>query len=127
MISMIKKFSVTNELKQVIVVRADLKLSKGKLAVQAAHAAIDAMLKMQKFNEEWVNLWLSQGMKKSILKIENEKKLLELFNSIKKELPAALIKDAGLTELKPNTITCFGVGPAPSILIDKFTKQLKLI
>lgn len=126
---MIKKMLKLNssELKQAIIVRNDLKLSKGKLAVQVSHASIDAMLKIQEFNESWVKAWLKDGMKKIVLKVENEKKLLELFKTIKKELPVSLIKDAGLTQLKPDTITCISVGPAPQNLIDKFTKKLKLL
>jgi len=115
------------KLKQVIVVRQDLRLSKGKLAVQTAHAAVDALQKMELENADWVKQWKEQRQEKIVLKIENEEKLLELFEEIKKKFPPALIKDAGLTQLKPGTTTCFGVGPVPEKEINVFTKHLKLV
>ncbi len=118
---------MAEKLKQVIVVRQDLGLSKGKLAAQAAHASVNALEKIQIKNEEWVKEWKEQGQEKIVLKIENEQKLLELFESVKQKFPAALIKDAGLTQLKPGTTTCFGVGPVPENEINAFTKNLKLV
>ena len=110
------------KLKQVIVVRKDLKLSKGKLAAQVAHASITAADK-SKFKDKWLN----EGQKKVILKVENLDKLLRLYETAKsKKLPTAIVKDAGLTHLPPGTITCIGIGPAPEEKIDKITGKLKL-
>ena len=55
------------ELKQVIVVRQDLKLPAGKLAAQVAHASIGAI---HKANQEKQKQWMKQGMKKVVLKVD---------------------------------------------------------
>lgn len=116
------------EYKQVIVVRTDLKMSKGKLAAQVAHAAVSALLETLKEHKEWVNEWIKQGQKKVILRVESEKELLDIYERAKiKQLPVALIIDAGRTELQPGTKTCVGIGPASSKRIDEVTGELKLL
>jgi len=115
------------ELKQVIVVRTDLKMGKGKIAAQCAHASLSALEKTRQENPAWAEEWMEQGQKKVVLKVSDKKELLELFEQIKKNLPAALIKDAGLTQIKNGDITCIGIGPAPEAEIDKFTSKLKLL
>jgi PTH2 family peptidyl-tRNA hydrolase len=116
----------SQELKQVIVVRTDLKMGKGKLAAQVAHASLQAFLNCK--NEEWKRLWLDSGAKKVVLKVKSLKELLEIYQKAKAAgLPVALIIDAGRTQLEPGTITCVGIGPAPSKLIDPITGHLKLL
>ena len=110
-------------LKQVIVVRKDLKLSKGKLATQVAHAALLAADK-SKLREEWKK----EGQKKIVLWCDNLKELFFLYETARNfNLPCALVSDAGLTEVEPGTKTCLGIGPAPEEKIDKITGNLKLI
>ncbi|MGB9635961.1 MAG: peptidyl-tRNA hydrolase Pth2 [Thermoplasmata archaeon] len=114
--------------KQVIVVRRDLRLSKGKLAVQVAHAAVTAAEYGRKEQKEWFELWFNEGQKKVVVEVENLEMLISCYELAKKEgIPSALIKDAGLTEIPPGTITCVGIGPAPSELVDRITGKLKLL
>lgn len=115
------------ELKQVIVVRGDLKMGKGKIAAQCAHAAIEAMLKTKEKSPENVDAWLEQGMPKVVLKISSEREMLELFQRMKKNLPCALITDAGRTQIKTGTKTCFGCGPVPASELEPFIKEMKLL
>jgi peptidyl-tRNA hydrolase, PTH2 family len=111
------------ELKQVIVVRSDLKLDKGKLAGQVAHAAVSAAEKSR-----WKKDWLAIGQKKSVLKCADLEELLSIYERAKRAgLPAELISDAGRTQIPAGTTTCVGIGPAPEDLIDKFTGNLKLL
>ncbi len=111
--------------KQVILVRKDLKLSKGKMAAQVAHAALNAYKKALKSNKEWVKKWESEGEKKVVLGVSNLEELLGLYHKV--ELPKALITDAGHTELPPGTVTCAGFGPAPEEELDKYFGHLKLM
>ena len=112
------------ELKQAIILRSDLKMGKGKAAAQAAHASISAI---DKADKDTVSAWKAQGMKKVVLKVQSEKELLELFMSAKRELPCALIHDAGLTQIESGSATAVGIGPAEESKINKFTKELKLL
>ncbi|MCK5473947.1 MAG: peptidyl-tRNA hydrolase Pth2 [Candidatus Aenigmarchaeota archaeon] len=111
-------------MKQVIIVRRDLNLSKGKMSAQVAHASVSAYKKADKKDAE---MWELEGQKKVILKIAGEKELLEIFMKAKKEkIPYALIKDAGRTEIPEGTITCVGLGPTDSDKIDTVAGHLKL-
>lgn len=112
-------------MKQAIILRKDVKMSVGKQISQACHASIAAFLKSKTQEREE---WISEGMKKIILKVSNEKELMNLFKSAKKEkLSSELIYDAGLTQVKPRTLTALGIGPADDRKIDKITGKLKLL
>ena len=109
--------------KQALVVRADLGMGKGKIAVQAAHAAVTAADK-----SEYKKAWLDEGQKKTVLKVNGEKELLAILQSARElGLPTSLIQDAGLTQIASGTKTAVGIGPAPEKEIDKVTLELKLI
>ena len=112
-------------MKQAIVVRTDLKMGKGKIASQCAHASVASFLKARKNNRE---RWLREGMKKVILKVKSKTDLTNLHKLAKKEkLPSVLISDRGLTQIKSGTVTCLGIGPASERKIDKITGKLKLL
>lgn len=115
------------EYKMVILVRRDLKISEGKLAVQVAHAAVNCALEAKRTNTKWFSKWNAEGQKKVVLKIEDEKELREYERMANaKDLVACTIQDAGLTEVPPGTTTCMGIGPAPEHLIDGLTGDLPL-
>ena len=115
-------------LKQVIVVRVDLDMSKGKVAVQAAHAAVSAALTAMKHYPDWFREWLDSGQKKVVLKVSSERELIDIYEKARNSgLPAVVIADAGLTELPPGTITAVGIGPAPDERIDRITGHLKTL
>jgi len=116
------------EFKQVIVVRADIQMSKGKLAAQVAHAAVDSTLRTLEVKPEWVRVWLQQGQKKVVLRCESAEELIKIAQKANElGLVASVIYDAGRTELEPGTLTAVGIGPAPSSVIDKVTGDLKLL
>jgi len=116
------------EYKQVIVFRADLKLSKGKMAAQAGHAAVSAAEEARKRHRSWWEAWLYEGQRKIAVKVKDEKELLELEEAAKDlGLPNALIVDRGLTEIPPETVTCLGIGPAPEEQMDRLTGKLPLL
>lgn len=113
--------------KMAIVVRDDLKLSKGKLSAQVAHAAVSCAIKSEK-NNKYFSEWFSEGQKKVVLKIDDLDSLIRVFNEAKSVgLTTELIKDAGLTEIPPGTITVLGIGPAPESEIDKVVGNLRLL
>ena len=115
-------------MKQAIIMRQDLKMSKGKTAVQVAHAAVSSYIETYKVKKEWAEKWIEEGQKKIVLKVNSLDELMEIKNKVEKEgIPNSLIIDAGLTELEPGTITCLGIGPCPCELIDKIISHLKLL
>ena len=113
--------------KQVIVVRTDLNMGKGKIAAQCAHASVSALEKAERENPEAVSEWKETGQQKTVLKVVGKKELLELFENVKKLFPTALIRDAGLTQIAEGETTCIGIGPAEEREIDKYTGKLKLL
>ena len=116
------------EYKQVIVFRSDLKLSKGKIASQAGHAAVSAAEEARKHHRRWWEAWAREGQCKIAVKVKSEKELLELEEQTKElALPNALIVDRGLTEIPEGTVTCLGIGPAPAEKVDRLTGKLKLL
>jgi len=113
--------------KQVIVVREDLKMSPGKLAVQVAHGSIAAAERARNERKEWLKAWLAEGQKKVVVKAE-EDELHELRDQAAGlGIPNELIQDAGLTELPPGTTTVLAIGPAPNELVDRITRNLPLL
>jgi len=114
-----------SEYKQVILLRMDLKLPKGKACSQVAHAAVEAVLRS---NKESVKAWRSEGMKKVVLKIADLQELYFYEQEAKKlNLVTAVITDAGHTVVAPGTTTCMAIGPDIDSKIDKVTKELKIL
>lgn len=111
--------------KQVIVIRKDIKMGKGKMIAHCIHAAIGAM---QKADEDVVDAWNEEGGKKVVLKIKDLKSLNDVYKKAKAaEVSLFLVRDAGLTQLKKGTATCVGIGPDDSKKIDRITGKLKLL
>jgi peptidyl-tRNA hydrolase, PTH2 family len=114
-------------IKQAIIIRSDLGMGKGKLAGQTAHASVSAYNIARAKDRDAAREWEEEGQKKIVLKVQSEGELLELYEKMKREIPCALIRDAGKTQLEPGTLTCFGAGPADEAVINKYTKELKLL
>lgn len=112
-------------MKQVIVVNESLKLPRGKLAAQVAHAAVHALLYA---SPEAQRAWLQEGMPKVVLRGDSDEELLELEKQAAQlGLPCGLIRDAGRTVVAAGTITCIGLGPAEASVIDQLTGAKSLL
>lgn len=136
-----------SEVKQVIVVRKDLKMRKGKLAAQVAHASmavlLDGMANMYYVNDDvivndkslhlrqdepWYE-WINGSFVKIVLYVEFEDAIHALANRCHfMKIPCAVITDAGKTEFHGEpTVTCIAIGPDYSEKIDKITGDLPLL
>jgi len=114
--------------KLAIVVRKDLKMAKGKIAAQASHASVMASEVARKRYGKWWKSWLRDGQCKVALKVGSETELNRLRDEAEETgLPTVVVTDMGLTQVPPGTTTCIGIGPAPSELVDKITKDLPLL
>ena len=113
-------------MKQVIIMRKDLNMRKGKMVAQGAHASIGSMLAAP---EASVEAWRGgfNGVKICV-GVDSEKELVDLYHLAKMAgLPTYLVLDIGKTEFKEPTYTAVGIGPAENEEIDKITSQLKLL
>lgn len=135
--------------KQVIVMRTDLNMRKGKMAVQAAHAAIGSVFEQnispvmerrfprlfryfisssEEFERQMFWYWYENGMPKICVGIPSEEGLIDVISKAKNlGLRVTTVKDAGLTELESGTLTCCAIGPNTIEMIDKVTGGLKLL
>ncbi len=111
--------------KQVIAVRKDLKLSRGKLAAQAAHASLDAY---RRADGKVRQAWEQEGSKKVVVGVDGLRELEELHRKARTfRFPCALIRDAGRTEVEPGTVTALGIGPVRESDADRLTGNLKML
>ena len=114
-----------DEIKFVVVVRKDLGMECGKIASQVGHACSSVVYD----NFNYVHKWINNGnQRKSILKVKSEQELIELIKKAKVlNILTTVIRDAGKTQVDPNTLTCCGFGPDISSKLDKLTGHLKLL
>jgi len=112
-------------MKQVIVVNEALRLPRGKLAAQVAHAAVASLLHTDAASQR---AWFEVGMPKIVLACESLAELLALEAKARAAgLPCALIQDAGRTVIAAGTQTCLGIGPASTEALSAITGELKLV
>lgn len=135
--------------KQMIVMRRDLKMRKGKIAAQAGHACVTAVLaalaREQRLgqvqaDETGVVLtqdgqsatplseWFVRGVAKVCVYVDSEEELLEIDRKAKAAgILSALICDSGLTEFHGQpTYTCLAFEPALPEKVDPITGELPL-
>lgn len=119
--------------KQVVVIRKDLKMRRGKECAQVAHASSYWMMeKLRKCYEQdkapamtdacWK--WISDGkFKKIVLQVDSEEQLDEIHRlCVERDLIVHLIVDSGLTEFNGvPTKTCLAIGPDQEEDIDAIT------
>lgn len=111
--------------KQMIVIRKDLNMSLGKSIAQSCHACLGSY---QKTSEAIKKVWKGEGEKKVVLEVNSKKEIIELHKKAKElEISCFLVKDAGLTELDPGTVTALGIGPEKEEIINKVTGSVKLL
>lgn len=114
-------------IKQVIVVRTDLEMGKGKIAAQVGHACVLGAEHVRKSHPSWFDEWWG-GQEKVVVKVQSLKELEEIKRqAIDLDLPWSEVTDAGHTQIAPGTTTCISIGPAPENLVDKITGNLKLL
>lgn len=131
--------------KQVIVMRKDLNMRKGKMVAQGSHASLKVFFdKMQKEpdRESWsgdawysfyarptMQEWIDGIFTKICVSVDSEQELIDIYNKANEaNLPCSMIEDAGLTEFNGVvTKTCIAIGPAKAEDIDKITGHLKLL
>ncbi len=96
-------------MKMVFVVRTDLGMKKGKIAAQCGHACLAAY---ERAHPDDIRRWKAAGQPKIALKCADEDALLALFAKCRSHaIPAAVIRDAGHTQVPEGSTTVLGIGP----------------
>jgi len=123
--------------KQVIVIRKDLKMRRGKEIAQGCHASLGAILGQMTREGDTMVLdltdprlapWITGRFKKITVTVNSEQELIELYEKAKSSnIICSLIQDAGLTEFAGvKTLTTVAIGPDRSDKIDSVTGLLPL-
>lgn len=119
------EYQKMNDHKMVLVVNGSLKMTTGKIISQCCHACLGVYSKASSKSKK---IWERQGQPKIVLKCENEDILFSLEQqAIKHKIPYYIVYDAGLTQVKRDSVTVCALGPAPCQTIDMLTKNLKLL
>lgn len=113
------------ELKQVILVRLDLNMGKGKTSAQCVHAGIGASDDAKTKDPAMWKAWHENLEKVVVLASTLEQIRVAMAEVENLKLPYKLMIDAGLTEIEAHTITCLAIGPAQAEIIDKVTGTLE--
>ena len=144
------------DIKQVIVIRKDLNMRKGKMCAQASHASMavifnymypnyqsskkeieEGFLETHKFCihlpkgeiGDNIKTWMTGMFKKIVVGVDSLAELVNVYQAAKAAgLPCSIIEDKGLTEFGGQiTITACAIGPASSEKIDSITGNLTLL
>ena len=127
-----------SKVKQVILIRRDLKMRRGKEIAQGSHASGEFLLSKvrQSVESSLISLelkdvekhWIKEGMAKICLKVNSEEQLHALHKeALAKGLESHLIRDSGRTEFSGQpTYTACAIGPDYAKEIDSITKDLTL-
>lgn len=132
------------DIKQMIVMRKDLNMRKGKIAAQASHASLSAVIKtslkegidfeldenncIAMRGNSYLANWLKDSFKKVCVYVNSEEELLDIYDQgLENGFIVSLVRDSGLTEFhNVPTCTCLAFEPLPANLIDKITGNLPL-
>lgn len=120
------------KIKQVIIMRRDLDMSKGKMIAQAAHAVLGVMKKvldMRYAEYSYMTEWVATGQTTICVGVDSLEELIQCYNlGLRYGFISALVTDSGLTEFNYQpTTTCLAFEPLPADEIDKITGELKLL
>ncbi|MEZ6042636.1 MAG: aminoacyl-tRNA hydrolase [Planctomycetaceae bacterium] len=128
---------VTTKIKQVICMRHDLKMRRGKQIAQGAHASMSfichrlregASVSLNDFSDV-ERAWLTGAFAKVCCRVDSEDELMKIHDeAIAAGLEVHLITDSGKTEFHGvPTRTCLAIGPDDAEKIDEITGHLQLL
>ena len=123
------------KIKQVILIRKDLKMRRGKEIAQGSHASMEFLVADLRGTgtasttltlDPAAAAWVEKGMAKICLRVNSEQELIDLHQqALALGLKSHLIRDSGRTEFAGvPTLTACAVGPDPAEQIDLVTGSL---
>ena len=103
-------------------------MSKGKIAAQVGHAAVNATLQSGQLRPELLDAWLSTGQKKVCVKANDVRQLEQIEHQAKRnQILTSKIHDAGHTQIPAGSYTVLALGPDENEKLDALTGELKLL
>lgn len=119
--------STATDLRQIIVIRTDLQMTKGKMIAQGAHASLAAVLEHQE--DPRVATWLAGAFAKICVRVDSEEHLLRIVDKARLAgLITREITDNGRTQFHGTpTLTCAAIGPATPTELAPVTGDLRLL
>ena len=112
-------------MKQVMIVRTDLKMGKGKIAAQCCHGSIGSYKRTSK---DKIKKWENEAYAKVVCKVGSLDELLDLKKlAAQRNISHYLVIDAGRTQIPTSTVTVLALGPDEDEIIDEVTGDLKLL
>jgi len=126
-----------NPVKQVILIRKDLKMRRGKEIAQGSHASMEFLVsQLRQVRAEGPALaitpdqaeWITRGTAKICLQVDSEEELVRHHEAARAAgLTSFLIRDSGRTEFGGEpTLTACAIGPHRAEAIDAVTGELRL-
>ncbi|QQP58309.1 Peptidyl-tRNA hydrolase 2 mitochondrial [Caligus rogercresseyi] len=111
----------------VFLVRTDIQMGKGKMALKWLMQPSLAYQSALNSKSEHLTPWESSGQMKVVLKVSSEEELRHLYEDARAQgLTTSIVRDAGRTQIDFGTLTAVGIGPGPVDVIDGITGHLKL-
>ena len=124
----LRSLSLDEKLKMVFVVNHELKMGKGKIAAQVAHAAVKATLACGEQDPSLLDAWFKTGQKKICVKGDSAHHLDQLSSDAKKNgIIVNKIHDAGHTQIPAGSFTVLALGPCRDEDVEIITGDLKLL
>lgn len=124
---------IPGEVRMSLIVRLDLKMGKGKAAAQCSHATLALYKRMAdsqraSYNPTLLERWeRGNGQAKITLQVPNQEEMDVMFaQAISLGVNAYIVHDAGRTQIAAGSATVLGLGPAPKLVMDQITLELKL-
>lgn len=123
---------MSQNLKQVIVMRKDLGMKAGKMVAQGAHASVLTTIEGLHGDDEDRQAvtvdWLQSGMTKIVVQVDSGEELLAVHETAHEAgLFVCMVTDAGRTAFHAPTVTCIAIGPDVGGRIDSVTGHLRLL
>jgi PTH2 family peptidyl-tRNA hydrolase len=111
-------------LKQRIIIRTDLGMTRGREIAQGASAT--QKLYMENFFSPYVRLWTKNNFTKVALAAETESQIIEIFEKCRmKNLPATMVRDYCDDYSSHRVVTAIAIGPGDAGLIEAITRDLQ--
>lgn len=124
---------IPGEVRMTLIVRQDLKMGKGKAAAQCSHATLALYKNMadplkKSYNPGLLQRWeRGNGQAKITLQVPNQEEMDVMFaQAMSLGVNAYIVHDAGRTQIAAGSATVLGLGPAPKLVMDQITQDLKL-